>query len=63
MDPYEQRGGRESHKLALNKAWIGGQIQDLLTEHILSLREYPPRQMGGSLRPDDVTRQPPAKAP
>ena len=63
MDPYEQRGGRESNKLALNKAWIGGQIQDLLTEHILSLREYPPRQMGGSLRPDDVTRQPPAKAP
>jgi len=63
MDPYEQRGGRESNKLALNKAWIGGQIQDLLTEHFMSLREYAPRQMGGSLRPDDVTRQPPAKAP
>jgi arylsulfatase len=63
MDPYEQRGGRESNKLALRKAWIGGQIQDLLTEHFISLRMYPPRQIGGSLRPDDATRQPPNKAP
>jgi arylsulfatase len=63
MDPYEQRGGRESNKLALRKAWIGGQIQDLLTEHILSLREFAPRQIGGSLRPDDATRQPPASKP
>lgn len=63
MDPYEQRGGNESNKLALRKAWIGGQIQDLLTEHIMSLRETPPRQIGGSLRPDDATRQPPPKAP
>lgn len=63
MDPYEQRGGNESNKLALRKAWIGGQIQDLLTEHMLSLREYPPRQIGGSLRPDDATRQPPASKP
>ena len=63
MDPYEQRGGNESNKLALRKAWIGGQIQDLLTEHFMSLRETPPRQIGGSLRPDDATRQPPPKAP
>lgn len=63
MDPYEQRGGRESNKLALRKAWIGGQIQDLLTEHVLSLREFVPRQIGGSLRPDDATRQPPASKP
>jgi hypothetical protein len=35
----------------------------LLIEHMMSLRETPPRQTGGSLRPDDATRQPPPKAP
>jgi len=53
MDPFEQRDGQRSNKLALSKAWIGGEIMDLLAAHAATLREFPPRQTGASLRPDD----------
>jgi arylsulfatase A-like enzyme len=50
MDPYEQHGGLQSNILAQRKAWIGGIIRDIITEHMRSLQEFPPRQKGGSLR-------------
>nr|WP_295130289.1 arylsulfatase [uncultured Roseateles sp.] len=54
MDPYERSAtGKDSNRLALRKAWIGGQMQDLLTEHAMSLRAFPPRQVGGSLNPSE----------
>ncbi len=53
MDPYEKHGGIYSNQLALRKSWIGGVMQDILVDHMVSLREYPPRQIGGSLRPDE----------
>lgn len=54
MDPFEKNGtGKDSNRLALRKAWIGGVMQDILGEHVMSLREFPPRQVGGSLRPDE----------
>jgi hypothetical protein len=34
--------------MRLGIAW-GGQIQDLLAEHMKSLAMFPPRQKGGSL--------------
>ncbi|MBB2488274.1 hypothetical protein H5407_23855, partial [Mitsuaria sp. WAJ17] len=53
-DPYERSAtGKDSNRLALRKAWIGGQMQELLTEHAISLRMFPPRQMGGSLNPSE----------
>jgi arylsulfatase len=55
MDPFEQRDGHRSNSLAMSKAWIGGEIIDLLTAHAMTLREYPPRQLGASLRPDDAS--------
>lgn len=52
MDPYERNAtGKDSNRLALRNAWIGGQMQDLLGAHALSLREFPPRQRGASLNP------------
>lgn len=52
MDPFEQRDGWKSEEMAmkLGIAW-GGQVQDVLGQHLRSLKEYPPRQAGGSLRP------------
>jgi arylsulfatase len=53
-DPYERNAtGKDSNRLALRKAWFGGLMQDLLTEHAISLRQFPPRQMGGSLNPSE----------
>jgi arylsulfatase len=51
-DPFEQRDGWKSQEIAmrLGVAW-GGQVQDALREHFASLKECPPRQAGGSLRP------------
>lgn len=60
MDPFEQRDGQRSNKLALNKAWIGAEIMDLLAAHAATLREFAPRQVGASLRPDDPSNM---KAP
>lgn len=51
MDPFEQRDGHRSNLLAMRKAFLGGVIRDLLAEHQESLRAFPPRQAGGSLRP------------
>jgi arylsulfatase len=51
MDPYEQRDGHRSNLLAMKKAFLGGQIRDLLEEHSRSLAEFPPRQAGGTLTP------------
>jgi arylsulfatase len=54
MDPFEKNASdRDANRLALRKAWIGGVFQDLLGQHVMSLREFPPRQVGGSLRPDE----------
>lgn len=55
MDPFEQRDGHRSNDMAMRKAWIGGEIIDLLTAHAMTLREFPPRQTGASLRPDDAS--------
>ena len=51
MDPYEQRDGWKSEEMAmrLGVSW-GGQVQDVLAAHFRSLKEFPPRQAGGSLR-------------
>lgn len=54
MDPFERNAvGKDSNRLALRHGWIGAVMQEALTEHITSLRAYPPRQIGASLRPDD----------
>ena len=52
MDPFEQRDGWKSEEMAmrLGVAW-GGQVQDVLKAHFQSLKDFPPRQSGGSLRP------------
>jgi arylsulfatase len=53
QDPFEKHDGWKSREIAmrLGVAW-GGQVQDLLGEHYKSLKKYPPRQEGGSLRAD-----------
>ncbi|GAB2660267.1 hypothetical protein GCM10027036_12410 [Flavihumibacter cheonanensis] len=50
-DPFERHDQWKSREIAmkLGVAW-GGQIQDILAEHYASLKMYPPRQKGGSLR-------------
>lgn len=50
MDPFEQHDGLYANMLAQKKAWIGGVLRDIMTEHVKSLHQYPPRQEGGSLR-------------
>ena len=51
MDPFEQHGGQKADDMAmqLGVAW-GGQVQDAVRAHMKSLKEFPPRQAGGSLR-------------
>jgi arylsulfatase len=51
MDPLEQRDGHYSNLLAMKKAFLGGLVRDLLDAHFASLKEFPPRQAGGSLKP------------
>lgn len=51
MDPYEQRDGHASNLLAMKKAFLGGTIRDIMGAHAMSLQQYPPRQAGGTLRP------------
>jgi arylsulfatase len=50
QDPFERQTGWKSREMAmrLGIAW-GGQIQDLLADHMKSLAMFPPRQKGGSL--------------
>ena len=52
MDPFEIHDSHHSQFTAmkLGIAW-GGQIQDVLAEHLQSLQEFPPRQKGGTLKP------------
>ncbi|WP_432470221.1 arylsulfatase [Amphritea sp. HPY] len=50
MDPFEQHDGLYANMLAQKKAWIGGILRDIMTEHVTSLHQFPPRQKGGSLR-------------
>lgn len=51
MDPFEQRDGHRSNLLAMRKAFLGGVIRDITTDHYRSLAEFPPRQKGGTLNP------------
>jgi arylsulfatase A-like enzyme len=54
MDPFEKNAtDRDAQQMGLRKAWIGGVFQDILGQHVMSLREFAPRQVGGSLRPDE----------
>ncbi len=52
MDPFEKHSGQKNNDIAmkLGIAW-GGQVQDALREHTESLKQFPPRQPGGTLRP------------
>ncbi|MFO0267049.1 MAG: hypothetical protein ACK51D_08890, partial [Cyclobacteriaceae bacterium] len=50
-DPFERHDQWKSREVAmkLGVAW-GGQIQDVLKQHYLSLQQFPPRQKSGTLR-------------
>ncbi|RPA66737.1 arylsulfatase [Cyclobacteriaceae bacterium YHN15] len=50
-DPFERHDQWKSRDVAmkLGVAW-GGQVQDILAEHLKTLEQYPPRQEGGTLR-------------
>jgi arylsulfatase A-like enzyme len=50
QDPFERQSGWKSRELAmkLGIAW-GGQVQDLIGQHMKTLSDFPPRQKGGSL--------------
>ena len=50
MDPFEQRDGHKADEIAmqLGVAW-GGQVYDAIGAHLATLKQYPPRQVGGSL--------------
>lgn len=50
MDPVERHDGIRSNDLAMKKGWLGGFLQQALTEHYASLKEFPPRRKGGSLQ-------------
>lgn len=51
-DPFERHDQWKSREVAmkLGVAW-GGQIQDILNHHLLTLQQFPPRQKGGTLKP------------
>ena len=49
MDPFEKQDGYKSQHMAMEKTWIGGLIKDVLGQHMMSLKQFPPRQKGGSL--------------
>ncbi|HOM13564.1 MAG TPA: arylsulfatase [Rubrivivax sp.] len=50
MDPFEQHDGHKADEIAmqLGIAW-GGQVYDAIGAHLATLKQYPPRQAGGSL--------------
>lgn len=52
MDPFEKHDGVKNHDVSmkLGIAW-GGQVQDALREHSETLKQFPPKQFGGTLRP------------
>jgi len=51
LDPHERHGGQKADDLAMRMgiAW-GGQVCDLIGEHMKSPAAFPPRKKGGSLR-------------
>jgi len=50
MDPFEQHGGAKSNELAMRMGVaFGGQVYDLIGAHLASLKQFPPRQKGGTL--------------
>jgi arylsulfatase len=50
MDPFEQRDGQKADDIAnlLGVAW-GGQVYDAVGAHLETIKQFPPRQAGGSL--------------
>lgn len=50
MDPYERQVGAKNNEFTMKKAWVGGVFRDIITDHLISLKQFPPRQAGGSLR-------------
>jgi len=52
MDPIEKHDGQKNNDIAmkLGVAW-GGQVQDALAAHMATLKQFPPRQKGGTLKP------------
>jgi arylsulfatase len=50
MDPFERHGGQKSADLAMRMGIAyGGQVYDLVGAHMATLRQFPPRQKGGTL--------------
>lgn len=50
MDPLERHGGQKSNDLAMRMGVaFGGQVYELIGAHMASLRQFPPRQKGGTL--------------
>ncbi|MFN6147528.1 MAG: arylsulfatase [Planctomycetota bacterium] len=50
-DPFERHGGTRNNDQAMKKAFLGGQIRDILGAHMKTLADFPPRQAGGTLTP------------
>ena len=44
MDPYERQWGDVNRKLAEHKGWVLLPIIDFMTQHVMTFREFPPRQ-------------------
>ena len=55
QDPFEKHTEWKSREVAmrLGIAW-GGQVTDLLGEHMGTLIQFPPRQKGGSLTRTEI---------
>lgn len=50
MDPFERHDGQKSNDLAMRMGVaFGGQMIDVVGAHMRTLKEFPPRQAGGSL--------------
>lgn len=51
QDPFEKHDQWKSREVAMRMgvAW-GGQVQDAMTSHLITLHQFPPRQKGGSLK-------------
>ena len=44
MDPYERQWGDVNRKLAEHKGWVLLPIIDFMTQHVMTFKEFPPRQ-------------------
>jgi arylsulfatase len=50
MDPFEKHDDFRSRDIAMKLGIaFGGQVNDILTQHFISLKMFPPRQKGASL--------------